>query len=277
MTDAEVHEWVIDGQRQMSRMVAFNATMLTQWESRRVWANDGSRSPGARLAREANMSKESADRAISRARNLRQMPHTAAALASGDLSVDHVDLLARANSGCRTGFFTDHEETLVEQCKVLRFADCRRMVEYWRQHADTTPAATPTTMSAPHERRTASAAKTLDGTIDLRALLDPVGGAAFVAELERLERLLYLEDQRSGNERSTGQRRADALVEMAHRSRTAREGGLRPRPLITVLVGEDSFKHLCELSTGTVIKPGQIVPWLSDADIEAVLFEGGRG
>ena len=64
------------------------------------------------------------------------MPHTAAALASGDLSVDHVDLLARANSGCRTAFFTDHEETLVEQCKVLRFADCRRMVEYWRQHAD---------------------------------------------------------------------------------------------------------------------------------------------
>ena len=49
---------------------------------------------------------------------------------------------------------------------------------------------------------------------------------------------------------------------------------MRPRPLITVLVGEDTFKHLCELSTGTVIKAGQIVPWLSDADIETVLFDG---
>jgi hypothetical protein len=54
----------------------------------------------------------------------------------------------------------------------------------------------------------------LDGTVDVRALLDPVGGAAFKNELDRLEHRLYLADKKTGNLRSVTQRRADALVEM---------------------------------------------------------------
>ena len=69
-------------------------------------------------------------------------------------------------------------------------------------------------------------AVTLDGTVDVQATLDPVGGAAFKQELDRLEHQLYLADKRTGNLRTVTQRRADALVEMAQRSRTAKPGGL---------------------------------------------------
>ena len=146
------------------------------------------------------------------------------------------------------------------------------MVDYWRQRADA--AGCEDEAERIRSRRTASAAKTLDGTVDVRALLDPIGGAAFKAELDRLERQLYLADKKSGMVRTLGQRRADALVEMAHRSRTAAPGGLRPRPLITVLVGETSLAHLCELAEGTVVAPGQIVPLLTEADIERIVFDG---
>jgi hypothetical protein len=125
----------------------------------------------------------------------------------------------------------------VDQCKLLRFPDACRMVDYWRQCAD----AEGSEDEAERLRagRYASVAKTIDGVVDVRALLDPVGGAAFKAELDRLERQLYLADKKSGTVRTNSQRRADALVEMAQRSRTSKPGGLRPRPLITVLIGEN--------------------------------------
>jgi hypothetical protein len=36
---------------------------------------------------------------------------------------------------------------------------------------------------------------------------------------------------------------------------------------LTVLVGEDTFTHVCELANGTVLAPGQVVPLLSEADL----------
>ncbi|MEJ7720373.1 MAG: HNH endonuclease signature motif containing protein [Ilumatobacteraceae bacterium] len=59
---------------------------------------------------------------------------------------------------------------------------------------------------------------------------------------------------------------------MATRSATT-QGGRRPRPLISVLVGETMFAHTCELAAGTVLTPGEIVPLLGDADIERIIFE----
>ena len=272
LTDGELHELVVSVQRQSHRLATLRAKLISAWDGRGVWADDGSKTAAHRLSREASMSVSSAKVEMRRARQLRSMPHTAAALGSGALSPDHVDLLARANHGNRTALFADHEETLVDQCKLLRFPDACRMVDYWRQCAD----AEGTEDEAERLRagRYASVAKTIDGVVDVRALLDPVGGAAFKAELDRLERQLYLADKKSGTPRTIGQRRADALVEMAQRSRTSAPGGLRPRPLITVLVGEASFARVCELSEGSVITPGQVVPLLSEADIERIVFDG---
>jgi Domain of unknown function (DUF222) len=272
LSDPELHELVVGLQRHHSRLAALRATLISAWDARGVWADDGSRSPASRLAREASLSVRTAKVELSRARNLRSMPHTTAALSDGSLSTDHVDLLARANTGSRTPWFADHEQTLVGQCQVLRFADCYRMVEYWRQRADAE--ATEDEGARLHDSRGASAAKTMDGMVDLRALMDPIGGSAFLDELQRLEHLLYLQDKKNGTMRTVRQRRADALVEMAVRSRTAHEGGLKPRPLITVLVGEQTLAHLCQLACGTVVAPGLVVPLLSEADLERVVFDG---
>jgi hypothetical protein len=61
---------------------------------------------------------------------------------------------------------------------------------------------------------------------------------------------------------------------MARRAATAPAGGRRPKPLFTVLVGDDTLSQLCELVNGTVITPGQLVQWAGDADLETVLFDG---
>jgi hypothetical protein len=73
--------------------------------------------------------------------------------------------------------------------------------------------------------------------------------------------------------RTATQRRADALVEMATRARTAPVGGRRPEPLFTIIAGWDAFRDLCELANGTVIAPGRLVPWLDQAWLERVVFD----
>jgi hypothetical protein len=161
---------------------------------------------------------------------------------------------------------------LVRLCKPLRYAEAGKVVEYWRQHADA--AACEDEAQRRHDSRHATVAVTLDNMVDIQAWLDPIGGAAFKHELDRLERRLYLDDKRAGRPRTVPQRRADALVEMAERSRTARPGGLRPRPLVTILCGEDSFARTYELAAGRVVTPGQVVPLLADADIERIVFDG---
>jgi Rieske Fe-S protein len=51
--------------------------------------------------------------------------------------------------------------------------------------------------------------------------------------------------------------------------------GLRPRPLVTVLVGLETFTgRVCELADGTVIAPGLLAGLLHRAAIERVVFDG---
>jgi hypothetical protein len=83
--------------------------------------------------------------------------------------------------------------------------------------------------------------------------LDPISGTIVATELERLERELFEADWAAARSalgrdptvldlaRTSGQRRADALVEMATRSRSAPADGHRPAPLFSVLVGYETL------------------------------------
>ena len=107
-----------------------------------------------------------------------------------------------ANSECRSVLFASHEETLVEQVKLLRFGDCCRMVEYWKQRADA--AGCEDEARRRHEARHATVATTFEQMVDLRALLDPLGGAVVVAELNRLMEQQRRHDKRDGTVRTAG-------------------------------------------------------------------------
>jgi hypothetical protein len=106
--------------------------------------------------------------------------------------------------------------------------------------------------------------------------LDPVGGAIVTAELDRLIADLAAADAANGVERSLAQLRAAAFVEMAKRS-AAMPGDARfSRPLFSVVMGDDRFREVCELANGTVITPAHLLPFLTDAMFETVLFDGPR-
>jgi len=122
--------------------------------------------------------------------------------------------------------------------------------------------------------------------------LDPISGSIVSNELQRVEEEFFKADwarareERGGNPaaddlwRTPAQRRADALVEMAARSSLVQPDGVRrpPAPLFSVLVDWPTLSgRVCELAEGIVVSPGELVPWLSVADLErAVMEPSGR-
>ncbi|MEO7556701.1 MAG: hypothetical protein ABIV94_08890, partial [Acidimicrobiales bacterium] len=247
------------------------------------WADDGSKSPSARLGRECRLSPRVAGAEVRRARKLRHMPHTSAALAAGDLSVDHITALAACNRGRLLGLFARDEELLVGEARRLCFTDFVQVLALWRQNAD--DAADADRAAHQHEDRFFEAARTFQGTVDLRGLLDPITGEIVLNELHRLEQRLFEADwaearARLGTKaiaadliRTPSQRRADALVEMAQRSAAMAPGARAARPLITILWGAASFRDaLCETDRGVTLNPHQVLPLLTDADIERIVF-----
>ncbi len=179
-------------QRHKARVAAVEARLIDRYRTRRAWAVDGSRSATAALARDARISPATAKGLLARARKLGAMPVAAAALAAGEISAEQVDLLSRANQPWRDTVFAEHETTLVDHCRRLRWRPLRQAVDYWCQGADSIAAEDGAAVL--EHRRFASIGSTLDGETVLRANLPAVSGAAISDELTRLERILYLDD-----------------------------------------------------------------------------------
>lgn len=175
------------------------------------------------------------------------------------------------------------EAMLVEQARKLRFESFARAVTYWEQLAD--PDGVEVDEAKRRSRREVYLDQSFGGVWLGQITLDPIAGAIVSDELRRLEQSLFEAEWAEARTalgrdptvadlvRTPGQRRADALVEMATRSGTAPAGGRRPAPLFSVLVGYETLHgRICELAQGSVVTPGSLVPWLDEALVERAVF-----
>jgi len=285
LDDDGLHGYVGELQRITARLASVRSAPTAEWVARGTWADDGSKAPWARLAREQSLSEPTARREVGRARKLRVMPATAVAFAEGKLSVDQVDVLCRAYQPDLEPIFERDEQVLVNEVAGLGVRDAQRCVDYWIDHAC---AALDKERSRPDPvGRRLQAVRTFDGHIDVKGWLDPIAGTEYLNELQSIERDLFEADwtearAEHGPEalpshlpRTGAQRQADAQVEMARRSRAYRHGTYQqPRPLLTVHVGLGTLARMCELAEGTVVSPGQVFPLLTEADVERIVFDG---
>jgi hypothetical protein len=267
-----------------ARLDAARVALTGAWDARRVWNDDGAKSGGAWLAHKTHRPRSAAHSEVHLARRLRSMPATAAAFAEGAISADHARRLVRANRPSLEDTFARDEKLLVGHARTLSWSGFDRALGYWEQLAD--PDGTEDDAAAQHDSRRAHRSQTSGGTWVLDAILDPVGGATLDEALSGIERELFEADWAEAKAvhgdhvsleklgRTPAQRRADALVELAVRAGTAPADGRRPTPLFTVLVDYPTFGRVCELASGTITTPGSLAPWLSQADVERVVFDG---
>lgn len=288
LADAEVEELVVAVGREAGKLGVVHARLAAAADARGIWRRDGSRSFAAWLARKLRCARSTAGALRRLGRSLRSMPAAEAAAAAGSISADHL----REMAACQRfdpEAFAEAEATLVGHAERLAVDDFQRVCAAWREVVD--PDGAEVDAARRHERRHLILNRLSDGTLRfLSGELDPVGAEAFLNELRRIEDELFRADWAEaearlgeGNvtaadlARTAAQRRADALVAMANRSRTAPADGKRPRPLIVFYVGYETVTgRLCELASGVPVTPGQIVPHLTEADVERVVFGPGN-
>lgn len=236
------------------------------------------------LAWRCRIPKAQAKAELARSRALRSMPATASAYESGAVSSQHVRVLAAAQRAAPEAFEAKEHE-LVADAMDLRFDAFQRRMAYFRLEHD--QSGEDRRAADAFDRRALFGARTFEDTVDVRATLDPVGGTIWLEELQRIERMLFEDDWRDARQRlgdaatardlrrSTGQRFADAQVEMARRSAAMAPGAKQARPLFTVHVGFETFHGmLSQLADGTVVTGTQLLPHLTDADVERIVFDG---
>jgi hypothetical protein len=274
LTDAEAEEVAHGTIRARVELLVISARATRRWERSGAWAADGSKSAAARLARDVNCSLREARRDLRFGRALESMPHTTLALRRAEISEAHAEMLITANRDRRQGPFALDEAWLVEQARAHRFAEFATIVNYWCERVD--PDGCEAIGRELLEKASLTAATTLDGSMFVQGLLDPIGGEMFREGLRRIERELKRQDKANGVERSATQRRAAALVEMAMRANAAPVGGLRPEPLVMIVIGNEALSRTCELGNGKVITPGLLVPYLSMAQIQGIVFDDAK-
>jgi hypothetical protein len=276
---------VLELHRQFDRLDAVRTLAFAAFDASKQWANSRSYSAAHWLAWQRHTPVSAAKREQHRGRALRSMPVAEAAWLDGELCAQHVAALAGAQHHGPEDFERD-EKLLVDDAKTMRYSAFRRTVDYWITQAD--PDGIEDEAEAKRARRKVHLSQSFEDMFFGEIVLDPIGGTIVSAELRRLEQELFFGDwaeakARLGHEpsvadlsRTPAQRRADALVEMAARSRTAPANGRRPEPLFTVLVGYETLAgRICELANGSVVTPGSLLRWLNEAWIERIVFEPG--
>jgi Domain of unknown function (DUF222)/HNH endonuclease len=276
-------ESVLALQHQWNRLGAFVISSIGEFDTWGEWGNDGAKNAAAWLSKKLNESTKESHRRVKYARLLRDLPIVAEAFSAGELNTSHLDLLLSVRNPRTKDTMTRDEALLVEQAQKLDFKDFAQVVSYWEQGAD--PDGVEEDAMAQRGRRDAYLEPTIDGMFFGKVTLDPVSGTIIYDELRRLEQELFEADwaeakARLGREpkvsdlaRTPGQRRADAFVEMAVRSRTAPAGGRRPAPLFSVLIDFPTLSgRICELASGLVVTPGTLLSWLDQAYVERAIF-----
>jgi hypothetical protein len=273
--------------RHLSRLESFVTEATAAFEVGEEWAADGAKTPAAWIATRCRVPRSAARRWVRLGRALRHLPECADAWRAGAIGVDQARAIAAARRHRTEAAMARDEGMLVAQASAMGFEDFYRALSYWKQLAD------PEGADAADEDRKASRHVFLESSFTGMWLgqmtLDPVSGSIVAGELNRLEHDLFETDCTEAKERlgrtawideltrTSAQRRADALVEMATRSRSAPADGIRPAPLFSVFVGYETLHgRICELENGTVLSPSALTPWMDSAYFERATFSLGN-
>jgi hypothetical protein len=278
-------EAIVALHRQLARLEAVVTRATAAFDAGGDWEADGARSAASWVALSCRLPSSTARRRVRVGRELRQMPTVEAAWLAGDIDGAHAGPLAGARTPATAECFVRDEAMLVGEAERLTHQQFMKVLAYWCQMAD--PDGAEADAEQQHDARRLHLSHSFGGLWFLDGLLDPIGGTAVAEALRRIEDELFDAEWAAARARvgegvtaadlarTPAQRRADALVEMARRAGAVAAGARMPEPLFSVLVGYETFAgRICELADGTVVSPGSLVPWLDEAWVERVVFDG---
>ena len=231
------------------------------------YAADGALSVIAWLKGRCKLSGGAAAERVGIARQIEQLPMTGEAFARGDLGYQHVAMIARTAEHVGAGAVRKVESTLLQAAKTHdpgQFAGITKDLEH-RIDAEGALAEA----NRAYERRYLHVGEPQDGLIRLDGLLDAEGGATLRTALNA--HMLPGKD----DDRTPGQRRADALVEICRRPAKLSSDGAGPRPQLIITASVDTLAGIpgapaARLDSGAMIPSATVQRLACDAAITRI-------
>jgi len=229
---------------------------------------EGHSSTTAFLKHRCKMAAGRAQRAVSLSQRLPALQYCEKAFSAGEIGLDQLRLVASLPERLDPDLAGD-EVSLVNALSELSVAQTRRLLDYWQSAAD--GPGTEAGAAELENRRYFSLSQTFEGMMKGDFLLDPAAGEVVLTALSALT-----PPRREGEERTPGQRRADALVDLA---RAVLDSGVAPgkeKPQVLVLTdlaalcGHGGGTH--ETVGGAVLTPEQVRRYACDCALSRVVF-----
>lgn len=240
LSHEELGDLVVAARRVQARLESVVLAAVAEVDARRSHVHDGALTAGAWLRMLTRATPAEAAATVRTGRVLRSgvLPGTAAALAAGDISARHVQVIADAAIDAPAGALGLIEP---EALDVARTADVRAVAGVMRQfrHALDPDGADEAALRR-FERRGLSWAPTLDGSMALSGLADEVSGSTIATAIDAASPLV------PGDRRSPAQRHLDGLVTISKRFLEAPDAPRR---------GHGGHPHVIVTTDATAMRP----------------------
>jgi hypothetical protein len=248
-------------ERESQRLQYALSTSVNDFDQWGEWSSDGAKTATAWIDTVCHVPKSEAKAQLRRGKALPGLPVAAAAWRAGDIGTAQVDALIRVKRPVTEQALARDESLLVDYAKEMKFAHFSKALDYWEQLADQD--GTEEAARARRERRDVYLVPESNGYFG-KMNFGAIEGAIVAKELERLEAELFKLDWEEAKERlgrdprpddlarTSAQRRADSMIEMAVRSASARasEGRHRRHRL------SDSVRAHLSVGAGSGRDPG---------------------
>jgi Domain of unknown function (DUF222) len=226
----------------IDRMKAAHALIVVEADRARSWYASGARNVADWLASETGTSHGEAQSRVKLGDTLERSPELKAAVEAGEVSASSAEVLHDAIANPPEGADADDINELIDNAKGAGPRDTKAVAEAWK-HQHSTETDEDRTRRR-HAKRSITSGPAEDGLIKTTVVLPELESRQFHNSLDHL-----IGPPVEGDDRTTAQKRADALIQLSNAYNAGAVTGGREKPTIIITCTEDTI-------AGTSDEPG---------------------
>src|SRR6266446_827642 len=232
---------------------------------------DGALSLTAWLRWKCKLSGGAAAERVEVARQLDKLPQTQVAFANGELGYQHAVVMARAAEHVGAAAVRKEETSLLQAAQTMDPGQFTTVAKKFEHRIDAAGALAEANHA--YQRRYFHIAEPVDGLVRLDGVLDAEGGATLRTALQPFIKPVKDDD------RSYGQRSADALVELGRQGSGGKRDGAGPRPQLIIRASLDTLAGTRgapagELEGGGTVPAETVQRYACDSAISRITGQG---
>jgi len=231
--DSQLGPVVIEVREAIDKLEAVGGEATRRFEKAGGYRADGSLGMVPWLRTHGKLSAGAAAEHVETARQLEKLPRTEEALARGEIGYQHAVAMARAAEHIGAAQVRKAETALLKAAESMDPGQFVGVAKDFERRVDAGAALTEANRA--HSRRYLRIGEACNGLVPIEGQVTAETGAIIRTAIEPFAK------PRKGDERTVGQRQADALEELCRRSGSGGAGGIVARPQLIIKGAADTL------------------------------------